>query len=75
MTKRDWAVCLVIAVWIISLTVVACGTQDYERNRVCVAVGYTEYDFGQGRCVQTESEDVRVYVSYELVLERVSNDG
>ena len=45
-----------------------------ERLLVCEAIGYDGYHASQESCVQIESEDVQIYVSYELVLERLSND-
>lgn len=72
---KDWVMNLILAIWVISLFVVAIGTQAYERKSICVGRGYSSYSSWQDCCIQEESEGVRVYVSYELVLERLNNDG
>ena len=70
---KDWVMNLIITIWIISLFIVASGTQAYERKSICVGRGYSSYSSWQDCCIQEESEGVRVYIDYPLVLEGIEN--
>ena len=71
-----FAFCLILIVLALMtyglVSIVERNTMRAERTLVCESLGYDDYN--QSSCIQVESEDVRVYVSYSLVLGRLNNN-